>query len=76
MENPSLPLWKKNIKLFQEIFQGDSTIICRRFVSAGALPLECCIFYCDGMVNNQIINENILRPVLLDRNQETLWKIP
>lgn len=72
MEKSLTSSLEKNIKLFQEIFQGDSTIICRRFVSAGTLPLECCIFYCDGMVNNQIINENILRPVTLwDRNQES-----
>ncbi|HJA35078.1 MAG TPA: spore germination protein [Firmicutes bacterium] len=60
----------KNIGLFDELFRGDNTIIKRPFQSGGAHPLRCCIFYCDGMVNNGIINENILRPVTLWQQQQ------
>ena len=60
----------KNIGLFDELFRGDNTIIKRPFQSGGAHPLRCCIFYCDGMVNNGIINENSLRPVTLWQQQQ------
>ena len=52
----------KNMALMDGLFQGDNTVIKRQFSTGGTNPLDCCIFYCDGMVNNMAINENILRP--------------
>lgn len=54
---------RKNMALFESLYKGDNTIVKRQFLSGGEAPLACCIFYCDGMVNNGIINENIIRPI-------------
>lgn len=57
----------QNMALFDRLYRGDDTIVKRQFSSGGDRPFRCCIFYCDGMVNNQIINENIIRPITLCR---------
>ena len=61
--------FEQNVALFDRLYQGDDTIVKRQFRSGGDKPFQCCIFYCDGMVNNQIINENIIRPVTLCRQE-------
>lgn len=61
--------FEENVALFDRLYQGDDTIVKRQFCSGGDRPFRCCIFYCDGMVNNQIINENIIRPVTLCRQE-------
>lgn len=52
-----------NIKLFSSRFAGDTTFITRQIESVGTPAIKCCIIYCDGMVNNQIVNENIITPI-------------
>lgn len=42
---------------------GDNSVVRRRIASVGTPALGCFIMYCDGMVNNQIINENIITPI-------------
>ncbi|WP_242854310.1 spore germination protein [Oxobacter pfennigii] len=53
---------KENEKLFKEIFEGDETIRYRCFETMDAL--KCMMIFTDGMVNSEIINENILTPVM------------
>ncbi len=60
MEKQLLPSVEENIRLFQQLFEGDSTVIYRRFATGGASPLSCCMIYCDGMVNNLVINQSVL----------------
>lgn len=59
--------FEQNVALFDRLYRGDSTVVKRQFCSGGDQPFQCCLFYCDGMVNNQIINENIIRPITLCR---------
>lgn len=65
---------KKNITLFKNIFTEDETLILREFQNKHLKAAECCILYLDGMVNTEIVNENIIEPILrgdLSENIET-----
>lgn len=53
-----------NIALFKYIFKDDETLIIRDFQNKSLESANCCIFYIDSMVNTEIINENIIQPVL------------
>ena len=53
-----------NISLFKNIFKNDETLIIREFQNKRLRAAQCCIIYIDGMVNIEIVNENIIQPVL------------
>ncbi|HVJ48253.1 spore germination protein [Desulfitobacterium sp.] len=53
-----------NISLFKNIFENDETLIIREFQNKRLKTAQCCIIYFDGMVNTEIVNENIIQPVL------------
>lgn len=53
-----------NIALFKNIFKNDETLVIREFENKRLKAAQCCIIYFDGMVNTEIINENIIGPVL------------
>lgn len=55
---------EKNIALFKGIFENDETLVVREFQNKNLKAARCCILYIDGMVNCEIINENIIQPVL------------
>ncbi|WP_312643646.1 spore germination protein [Hydrogenoanaerobacterium sp.] len=55
-----------NMKTVAQIFQDDDTLITRQFANQNQSSIKCCIFFIDGMVNNEIINENIIRPILIN----------
>lgn len=52
-----------NIKILKDIFNNDSTIIYRFFENKSA-DIKCAIVFVDGMVKYEIINENIVRPIM------------
>jgi len=53
-----------NINLFKKIFDDDETVIFREFQNKHLMNAQCCIIYINGMVNTEIVNENIIQPVL------------
>ncbi|MCB8817693.1 spore germination protein [Desulfosporosinus shakirovi] len=53
-----------NIKLFKDIFTNDDTLIVRNFQNKYLKAAACCVIYIDGMVNTEVINENIIQPIL------------
>ncbi|MDF2592281.1 MAG: spore gernimation protein [Clostridia bacterium] len=53
-----------NISLFNNIFKNDETLIIREFQNKWLKTAQCCIVYLDGMVNAEIVNENIIQPIL------------
>jgi len=53
-----------NISLFKNIFIDDETLIIREFQNKRLKAAQCCIIYIDGMVNTEIVNENIIQPIL------------
>lgn len=56
---------QKNIELMKEIFNKDDTLITRHFDNQQNNNIKCCILFIDGMVNNEIINENIIKPIVI-----------
>lgn len=56
----------KNIELMKSIFEGDETLIIRDFVNQNDPTIKCCIFLFNGMINNEIVNENIMKPIMIN----------
>ena len=61
-----------NILLFKNIFKNDETLIIREFENKQLKNAQCCIIYLDGMVNTEIVNENIIQPVLCSNLSENI----
>lgn len=59
-----------NVNLFRQLFKDDDTLIVRYFENQQHIPVKCCIIFIDGMVNNEIVNENVIQPIV----QNTMLK--
>jgi len=59
----------ENIKNMKDLLGNDKTILVHRFRPAdkSGATLECCLFCADGMVNSALINDSIIRPVVLHK---------
>ena len=53
-----------NVKYLCNIFKDDDTLIKRFFSSAHEPSAKFCVLFSDGMINNKLLNEDIIRPVL------------
>ena len=56
---------EKNITIFKELFKNDDTLIVRCFENQNNNNIKCSILFIDGMVNSTIVNENIIKPIVL-----------
>jgi spore germination protein KA len=63
---------EENIKLFNNIFLNDETLVVRKFQNKYLKSAKCCIIYIDGMVNTEILNENIIKPILGNNLKEEI----
>lgn len=54
----------QNVALFQELFKNVDTVVYRRFKNQNDAGIECCAIFIDGMVDNEIVNEHIIGPVI------------
>lgn len=54
----------ENIILLKNIFKNDDTVMFREFETGNENKLKCCVVYIDGMVNNKLINEYIMEPIM------------
>lgn len=59
-----------NIKTFREIVSDDDTFIVRYVENQANSDIRGSLLFFDGMVNNEIINENVIQPLV--RNTEIL----
>lgn len=55
---------EENISIIQNLFIHDDTLILRRFKGQNNPDVEFCIFFINGMVNSDLINKNIIMPIL------------
>ena len=53
-----------NINTIETLFSGDSILRKRQFSFLG---ISACLFYFDGMVNVELINESIIKPLVLSK---------
>ncbi len=56
-----------NISYMKELFNNDDTFITRYFENNNNKNLQYCLIYCNGMVNSIIINENIIKPLMVSK---------
>lgn len=71
LENASLSKsLTDNIKLIKDIFRNDSTLMIRNLETSSEPVLKYCLMFSDGMVNNKLINEDIIRPLLTYQPQQ------
>jgi spore germination protein KA len=61
----------ENINLIKSIFKNDETLLIRQIENRADPSIQCCIVYIDGMVNNKLLNEDIIKPLLEYRSR---WK--
>lgn len=54
----------ENIKMIKEIFKNDATLITREMDNRLDSDNKYCIVYIDGMVNNKLLNEDVIKPLL------------
>ena len=59
-----------NVKMLKQIFNDDDTLVVRHFENRQQRPVKCCIAFIDGMVNSEIINENVIQAIM----QNTILK--
>jgi spore germination protein KA len=53
-----------NIELFKALFRNDEMLIVRKFQNKYLPTAKCCLIYFAGMVNTDILNENVIQPIL------------
>lgn len=53
---------EKDIAMVKSIFYGDDTVIYREFTSHDR-KIRCCVVFVDGMVNQELINLNLIKPI-------------
>ncbi len=52
-----------NINLIKSIFKNDQTLIVREIENRLNSSTKYCIVYIDGMVNNKLLNEDVIKPL-------------
>ena len=55
----------ENAKIIKNIFTNDKTIVYRELSVGKPTGTKCMLIFINGMANTQIINENIIKPILL-----------
>jgi len=70
-ESKVSPSLEKNISIITKLFQDDDSFVTRRIVNEHK-SYNFFICYCDGVVNTQIINDFIIRPLM--RNELPMHK--
>jgi len=54
---------EKNMKIIMDLFIHDDTLKYRQFKNIRE-DIGCCLFFIEGMTDKNIINDNIIRPIL------------
>lgn len=56
---------EQNLHYLRDLFTDDDTLIFRKLENnRGEEPRRFCLIYADGMVNNRLVNQDVIRPLL------------
>lgn len=61
----------ENIMLLSQLFEKVATIVTKKITNETYSNLKYSIMYCDGLVNSEIINDNIIKPLILSKIKKT-----
>lgn len=64
-----------NISLFKSIFEKDAVLRLRRVSVRNACSYDCALFYMDGMIKAEILNESVIHPLVTstaERKEDSL----
>lgn len=53
-----------NVQLFKQIFTNDETLTIRFFENQQEPLIKCCVLFIDGMIDEKIVDENIIQPIM------------
>ncbi|MCI1981671.1 MAG: spore germination protein [Oscillospiraceae bacterium] len=59
-----------NVRYIRSVFSDDDTLVTRFLSSPFDSALKFCLIYADGMVNNKLLNDDVIRPLLQYRFPE------
>ncbi|MCX7841685.1 MAG: spore germination protein [Clostridia bacterium] len=62
----------ENVKLFQEVLKDDETLVIRRLNNKYLKSARFALIYFEGMIKPDIINENIIRPLIQQNLKEEI----
>jgi spore germination protein KA len=57
---------EENIKIFKKLFKDDDTLVVRRFENELNNDIKFCILFTNGMISSTAINDNIIKPIMLN----------
>ena len=66
---------ESDMAFFKEIFKKDAVLRIKQIRVRGIYSYDCALFYMDGMVNSELVNESVVRPLLLvesERREDSL----
>jgi len=55
---------EENVQLFRQLFTNDETLTIRFFENQQEPLIKCCILFIDGMIDEKIVDENIIQPIM------------
>lgn len=58
----------KNLEIMDHIFSENDNLIKRMLQNQDNQKIKCAALFIDGMVNNDIVNEHIIKPVIINKN--------
>lgn len=61
-----------NVGYVKSLFEGDDTFLVRYLAVGGEPKIRLCLVYEDGMVNNKLLNEDAIRPLVEFEFQENI----
>ena len=60
----------ENIKIIKNIFSNDKTVVYRELSFEKPTSTKCMLIYINGMASSQMINDNIIKPILLSNRSD------
>lgn len=58
---------EENIRLFRGIFKKDAVLRLRKIAVRSSCSYDCALFYMDGMIKAELLNESVIRPLITSR---------
>ncbi len=62
---------EENMTLLSALFEKVATIVTRRVTNENYSNLRYSIMYCEGLINAEVINDNIIKPLILSKIKKT-----